>query len=73
MRLFQRLALDKNQRVINSASVTARSIFMHYYQDIIEDISLTIRVNAEPLLTEYRELEINYLLKKLGKKTSNTE
>ena len=36
MRLFQRLALDKNQLAINSATVTARSINYHAYKTWFE-------------------------------------
>ena len=45
MRLFQRLALDKNQLAINSATVTARSIFIEV------EFQLSILLN---LLKDYR-------------------
>lgn len=43
MRLLQRLALDKNQRIINSASVAARSIAVLNIQGCVDDRKRTCK------------------------------
>ena len=56
MRLFQRLALDKNQLVINSAAVTARSIAMKVAFTFVPYLTHKYKV-ARMELVEYGAFE----------------